>query len=113
MWGKIFTYKWYKIIKMLVKIHKSYRIVVAICDTELKNKQFEQENKQLDLASRFYDGEEKSKQEVIEIMKDYNQEDATFNIVGKQSIEAALEAGIISKEGIKTIKDVPYALVLM
>lgn len=40
-------------------------------------------------------------------------EDATFNIVGKESIEAALEARIISKAGIFLIDNVPIALGLM
>jgi len=41
------------------------------------------------------------------------QEDATFNIIGKESVNTALETGIISKEGIKEINGVPFALVLL
>jgi len=98
---------------MLIKIHKSYRVVVAICDSNLKDKKFEQENKQLDLTSQFYQGEEKTEQETIDLMKDMAKEDATFNIVGKQSVECAKKAGIITEEGIKTIHEIPYALVLL
>ena len=42
-----------------------------------------------------------------------HKEDATFNIVGKESIAAALKAGIISESGIFTIQDIPIALILM
>ena len=46
-------------------------------------------------------------------MKNMSYEDATFNIVGKESVNAALEAEIINKQGIKTIQGVPFALVLL
>ena len=40
-------------------------------------------------------------------------EDATFNIVGKESVQTALEAGIIKEQGIIKIQEVPIALVLL
>ena len=46
-------------------------------------------------------------------MKDYEREDSTFNIVGEESINSALKAGIILEEGIKRINNIPFALVLM
>jgi len=98
---------------MLVKIHKSYRDVVAICDSELLGKTYEEGEKILEVRESFYNGGEKSEQEVMQIMKDMNREDATFNIVGKNSVNAALKAGIIKKEGIKKVKDIPFALVLL
>ena len=102
---------------MLVKIHKSYRTLVAICDSNLVGKKFEEKFekgiRQLDIRENFYKGEEKTCKEVIEIIKRQSIEDATFNIVGKESIKAALEAGIITKTGIKHIQGIPYALVLL
>ena len=98
---------------MFIKIHKSYREVVAICDSELIGKCFEQGKFQLDLKESFFKGEEKTKEEVLEIIKNMIKEDATFNIVGKEATETALEAGIISKEGIKEIQGIPFALVLL
>ncbi|HJX50711.1 MAG TPA: DUF424 family protein [Candidatus Nanoarchaeia archaeon] len=98
---------------MLVKIHKSYRDIVAICDSELIGKMFEEDRFQLDIKESFFKGDEKTHQEVIEIMIDMAKEDATFNIIGKESVESALEARIISKEGIKQIQGVPFALVLL
>ena len=53
------------------------------------------------------------KPELIEIIKRQKMEDASFNIVGKKSIEAALESGIINKESIHKIKGIPFALVLL
>jgi len=98
---------------MLVKIHNSYRTVVAICDNNLLGKKFEQDNKQIDLTSKFFQGEEKTEQEVLEIMQNFSAEDATFNIVGKKSVDLALKTGLIKQEGIITIQDIPIALVLL
>ncbi len=98
---------------MFVKIHKSYRDVVAICDSELIGKYFEEGKFQLDIKESFFKGEKKSIEEVIEIIKKMSKEDATFNIIGEKSVNTALKAGIISKEGIKKIQGVSFALVLV
>ena len=98
---------------MLVKIIKSHRNIVIICDKNLIGKKFNQGQFQIDVKKNFFDGEEKTKQETIEIIKRMVEEDATFNIVGKESIETALETGLINKEGIKTIQNTPVALVLL
>lgn len=98
---------------MLVKIHKAYRDVVAVCDTELIGKKFEEGIKQLDIRENFYNGEEKSKDELIELLQDLATEDSTFNIVGEKSVQVALEAGIIAEEGVRRIQGIPFALVLL
>jgi len=98
---------------MFVNVIKTYRDVVAICDSELLGKKFEQGKFQLDVKKNFYKGKEVSEEKAIEIMKDMAKEDATFNIVGEQSINVALKVGIISKEGIKKIQNIPFALVLL
>ena len=98
---------------MLVKIHKSYRLLVAICDTDLLGETFEEGNRILEIRESFYDGEEKSESEIIELMQDLAREDATFSIAGKQSVNCALKAEIISKKGIKKVSGIPFALVLM
>jgi len=98
---------------MLIKIHKSYRYVVSICDSELLGKTFEQGKRILEVRDSFFNGEEKEEEETIELMKDMAREDATFDIVGKKSCNAALKAGIISKEGIMKVQNVPFALVLL
>lgn len=97
---------------MLIKTHKSYRDVVAICDSDLLGKKFEQGKMQLEI-SNFFDGEEKTEEEVLEIIKDAAREDATFNVVGKRAVKLALKAGIIGQEGIKKIRGVPIALTLL
>jgi len=98
---------------MLIKIHKSYRDVVAICDSELLGEKFEEGERILEVRESFFNGEEKNEGEIIELMKELSKEDATFNIVGEKSVNAALKAGIINEEGIKKVKEVPFALVLL
>ncbi len=98
---------------MFVNVIKSYRDVVAICDKELLGKKFEEEKFQLDVKENFFKGKESSKEEVSEIMREMKLEDSTFNIIGEKSIKTALETGIISKEGIRRIANIPFALVLM
>ena len=98
---------------MLVNIIKTYRDVVAICDSELLGKCFEDDIFQLNVKESFYKGEKKTEQEVIQIIKDMKSEDATFNIVGERSTNCAVKTGLISKDSIKTIQGIPFALVLM
>jgi len=98
---------------MLIKIHDSYRKIVALCDSNLIEKTFEEGNRQIKLTPHFFKGEEKTEQEVFEILEDMKKEDAIFNIVGKQSVSIALRARIIKPEGIISIQKIPVALVLL
>jgi len=91
----------------------SYRNVVAVCDSELLGKRFEEGKFQLDIKESFYKGEEVNEERAIQIMERMSREDATFNIVGKNSVDSALKAGIIVEEGIREIRGIPFALVLL
>ena len=97
---------------MLVKIIKSHRDIVIICDSNLIGKKFDEGKFQLNLKENFFNGEEKTEQETTEIIKDMIREDATFNIVGDKSISVALKTGIISENGVKKIQGIPFALIL-
>ena len=85
---------------MLIKIHKTYRDVVAICDKELLGKIFEQDKFQLDIKESFFKGEKSSKENAIKIMQNMSREDATFNIVGEKSIQLALQEKILDQDSI-------------
>jgi|SRR3989344_4263848 len=98
---------------MFVNIIRSYREIVAVCDSELIGKYFEEENFQLDIKENFYGGEIKTEQEVIEIMQDMKKEDATFNIVGEKSVNAGIKAGIITEESVGKIAGIPFAIILL
>lgn len=98
---------------IIINIMNSYRDVVAVCDSEIIGKRFEEGKFQLDLTGGFFRGEEIDEKRAVDIMKRMSREDATFNIVGENSVNAALEAGIIEEEGIKKIQGVPFALILL
>ena len=98
---------------MKVKIHHSYRDIVAICDSNLIGKRFEEGIMQIEIKEHFFDGEEMSPEQVSELMKDGKLEDSTFTIVGEESIKMALKENLIAEEGIIRIDKVPIALVLL
>lgn len=98
---------------VVVRIIKSYRDIVAICDSKLIGKKFEEGKFQLDIKESFFKGEEVNEEKVLKIMEDMAKEDSTFNIVGEESINLALKAGIIKEEGIKKIQGIPFVLVLL
>lgn len=98
---------------MLIKIIKTYRDVVAVCDKKLIGKRFEEDKFQLEVKENFFNGDETDEEKAIEIMKQMSMRDSTFNIVGEKSVNTAIKAGIISREEIKKIQDIPFALVLM
>ena len=95
---------------MQIKIHKSYRTVVALSDTNLIGKNFESGIYQLNITESFYKGEEISKEEAVKILRKQRIEDATFNIAGHEAVKTAIEAEIISENSIGKIQDIPYAL---
>jgi len=98
---------------MFVNIIKSYRDVVAICDSELIGKYFKENEFQLNIKENFYKGEKKSEKEVLNIIQKMFDEDATFNIVGDKSVSLAIKSGIVSDNSIKKINGIPFALVLI
>jgi len=98
---------------MFIKIHKSCRTLVALADADLIGKKFDEGKRQMDVRENFYKGSKVNEEEAINMLKIQAMEDATFNIVGKKSIDAAIKAGIITRKGIATIKGIPFALVLL
>lgn len=100
---------------LLVKIHKATRYVVAICDKNIFGQKFlDADNvRQIDLTTSFFQGEEKSEEEIEEIMLEMVREDASFNLVGEKTCEIALKTGLVDKEAITRIANIPVALTLL
>ena len=97
---------------MFLKIHQSYRNVVAVCDSELIGKKFEEGDFQIEAKESFFKGEDVPESQAIFIMRKMSTEDATFNIIGEESVNASIKAGIISEKNINEIRGIPFALVL-
>jgi hypothetical protein len=98
---------------MYIKIHESYRKVVALADSNLIGQKFEEGKRQLDVRENFYKGDAVEEEIAIEMLKSLAVDDATFNIVGKDAVAAALKAEVITKEMIANVRGVPFALVLL
>lgn len=86
---------------------------MAVCDSELLGKTFEEGDFQLYVKENFFNGEEKTEVETIEIMQKMSLDDATFNIIGENSVRVAIKAGIISDDEVGKIRGIPFALVLI
>jgi len=98
---------------MFIKIHRTYRDIVAICDSDLIGKKLEEGRFQLNIKENFFKGEKISEEQAVKMIKKMSAEDATFNLVGEKSVSTALNVGVISEDGIKRIQGIPFAMVLL
>ena len=98
---------------MIVRVIKSKRDIVAICDSELIGKRFEEGKFQIEVKESFFSGKEMNEEETISIIEKMAAEDATFNIVGEKSVEAALKAGLIDEEAVCEVQGIPFVLILL
>ncbi len=96
-----------------IKVHDSYRRVVAVCDTDIIGKKFFEGKRQLDVAERFYKGNKFTFEEAIKQLQRHSVEDATFNIVGKKSVKAAMAAHVIDDNSTATVSGIVFALKLI
>ena len=93
---------------MIVKIHKNEgRLILAICDKNLLGKRFSEGNKQLDLTSDFYKGEEINKEELQELTR----KAYIINAVGEKAVSFLIKGGLVSKDKVIKIGKVPHAQV--
>lgn len=80
-------------------------IFISLCDKNLIGKRLKQGEINFFVDPRFYKGEEKTKEEILKEIKNAS----ILNVVGKESVELCIKAGIISKESVICIKKVPHA----
>ena len=99
--------------EILLKIHESYRWVVAVCDKDVFGKKLIDGKRALDVTGQFFRGEEMTEEKATQEIIRCNDEDATFNFVGEKSVDLAKRLGIVKNEGITEIQGIPFALVLL
>jgi hypothetical protein len=88
-----------------VKVYQQAgQTVVAACDEELIGQTFEEGEMILKVTS-FYDGSLASEEELVVKLKSAT----CANLVGNRTIEVAVSAGIIDKDGVIKIGGVPHA----
>ena len=98
---------------ILLKVHKSYRWVVAVCDEEVFGRKLIDGKRVLDLSGEFFKGDAMDDEEVRAEISRCSDEDATFNFVGERSVGIAKELGIVDDETVVNIDEVPFALALL
>ena len=91
---------------MLVRIHKKdHRTIVAVCDKDLLGKVLQEKNRQLDLSGNFYNGEERSEEEIGDLLRNAD----GVNLVGPQSVKLGLQEGVITDDNVIVIANIPHA----
>jgi len=98
---------------ILIKVHESYRWVVAVCDADVFGRKLVEGKCVLDVSGVFFDGKVVSDEEAEKEIVRCVDEDATFNFVGEKSVGLAKIMGIVKDGGVVYIDGVPVALVLM
>ncbi len=92
--------------KMIVKIHSTPNgKLIALCDSDILDKVFEEGNRQLDLSANFFKGVEVSEKELEILLKDCY----IINAAGKKSIRFLIDKKFVGKENILEIKGIPTA----
>lgn len=91
---------------MILKMHqRDGKVLVSVCDKELIDQVFEENGIKLDLNSDFYKGEEKTAEEVGDIIRNADY----VNLVGPKAVEIGLKEGVIEKDKIIYIQGIQHA----
>jgi len=92
-----------------VKIHDAgYRKIIAVCDMQLIGKNLTNGEIKLDVSERFYKGDLKNKDELINILNSAE----SINVIGNEAVALCVEIGLVDNENILKFGDVSYALVV-
>ena len=83
--------------------------VLIVTDSDIIGKKFEEGNKQLDLTSEFYGGEEKNKDEVKRLVPTFRH----LHLTGKESVAIGIELDLIDPSRILYVSEIPHAEVVV
>ena len=92
---------------MILKKHAlpEGKLMVSLCDSSLLGKRIEEGNRQLDLTSNFYKGNETSAADALPLMRKAR----ILNVVGEESVDICIKNSLVRKENVLRIGKVPYA----
>ena len=89
-----------------MKIYKRGNdLLVGACDEKLLGKKFEDGKFQIEVKKDFYGGKKVS----ADVLKKYLEDATIANLVGQETIDCAIKAGIIDPGCIIKIKGIPHA----
>ena len=83
-------------------------LLVAACDKDLVGKRFEEDGLSLKITEQFYKGKETTEADLIAAL----QRATIANLVGKRTIQCALDNAIIDEACVIVIEGVPHAQLL-
>ena len=84
-------------------------LLLVITDKDLIGKKFEEGKKQLDLSNKFYQGEEKTEEQVKELIKSAY----ILHLTGERILKLISELGLVDLSKVLKIKNIPHAEVVL
>jgi len=89
-----------------IKIYRQGKdTLIGACDEKLIGKKFEEGKFQINVSKEFYDGQRIT----AEVLKRYLENATIANLVGKETIQCAIDLGLIDEDCIIRIKGIPHA----
>jgi uncharacterized protein len=83
-------------------------LLLVITDKEILGKKFEEGKVELDLTKKFYEGKERNKEEVRELISKARD----LHLTGKEAVAVGVEMGLVNSERILFVKGMPHAEVV-
>lgn len=80
-------------------------LIVAVCDKEICGKTLKADGIEVFINPRFYNGQEASSSEVLDLLKRCY----SANLFGEKVVELAKKAGLVDSTQIKIIGGIPHA----
>jgi len=93
---------------IVAKKNNSGDLLLVITDEDLLGQRFEEGKLQLDLTKQFYEGERKSKEEVVKLFAEARH----IHLTGKEAVALGIEKDLILAKRILWIKGIPHAEVI-
>lgn len=89
-----------------MKIHeKREEVLVAVCDEDLLGEKIVGDDISLSIRKKFYGSHPSSEEKVIDALK----KASICNLVGEKSVGLGVEVGVIERNNILEVDDVPHA----
>ena len=83
--------------------------ILAVCDKEHLGKSFEEGNLFFEVREKFYGGEEITRDQLLDLIKDAD----SINFFGNKCVKIAIKEGLISESNVIIINGVKHAQAYM
>ena len=83
--------------------------ILAVCDKEHLGKSFEEGNLFFEVRQKFYGGEEITREQLLELIKDAD----SINFFGNKCVKIAIKEGLISESNVIIINGIKHAQAYM